>query len=76
MQNTMQTAGKTAWKPEYEGATLVFIRNCHWSDNIENHNTTIEDFDWMTRYAKKRSWKWFFRKSTLNSTTIAERSVA
>lgn len=37
MQNTIKTAGKTAeWKPEYEGATMVFIIDCHWNHNIEN----------------------------------------
>ena len=78
MQNSMQTAGKTApqWKPEYEGATMVFVIDCHWNHNIENTNTTQEDFDWLTRHAEKHSWKWFFRSSTLNATTIAERSVA
>lgn len=78
MQNTMQTAGQTApqWKPEYEGATMVFIRNCHWGHNIENPNTTIEDFNWLTRYAKKHSLKWFFRRSTLNTMAMVERSVA
>lgn len=77
MQNTIKTAGKTAqWKPEYEGATMVFIIDCHWNHNIENPNTTQEDFEWLTRYAEKRSWEWFFRKSTLNAVSIAERSVA
>lgn len=77
MQNTIKTAGKTAeWKPEYEGATMVFIIDCHWNHNIENPNTTQEDFEWLTRYAEKRSLDWFFRSSTLNAAAIAERSVA
>lgn len=76
MQNTMQTAGQTApqWKPEYEGATLVIIRDCHANHNIYNPNTTEEDFDWMTRHAIHQGWLFTIRRSTIKA--MAERSVA
>ena len=78
MNNQKETAGKTAeWKPEYEGATLVIIRDCHSAHNIYNQNTTEEDFDWMTRHAMKHGWLFTIRRSTIKATaTVAERSVA
>lgn len=63
MQNK-RTAGQTAqWKPEYEGQTLVVIRDCHSAHNIINPNTTKEDYDWMTRHAIRHGWLFTMRLS-------------
>lgn len=78
MQNTILKTVKTVqWKPEYEGATLVIIRDCHSAHNIYNTNTTVEDFDWMTRHAIRHGWLFTIRRSSIkNNSNVVERSVA
>ena len=62
MNNQKETAGKTAWKPEYQGRTMVIFRDQHSAHNIYHHNLTEEDFDWMSRYCKHHGFLFTIRR--------------